>query len=501
MADKKKSMTQEMGVFREDEPAGGGGKRSFDAGERRGLAAFEKRRPADDPARGHQGAARSSDGGRHDAPAHRKLDFGRPDDVDDDLRKARLEASPEHDDDGMVATSRSLWDEVAAQPARGRRGRAAEPAAEEVAEEEEAPKRRSSAWKWIGGVALLGAIGAGTAIGISASQKPSAPETAAATKPAPPTKHADEADEAPEDDLAEASADAATHDAAQADAAADVHAAHAGTKAAGAEKAGAMNVSAPAPWAAAVEASNAWVDVAPAAADHVLGLSASEVSDGLSAMRTGFHPEARLLAPKRAYRIGSHEVTWGELAQATTLPEVATFPRPRWLPRDAARQAVLPATGVPWAVASAFCRGLGGDLPSEAEWEWAARGPDDLYWPWGRTAFDATDVHVVARGAVPVVPVKSSKLDRTLGEPGIFDLLGNALEWTRDPWRPANPSAPADPRATTHKAVRGWPLGKGGDLPAEGSTYRSPGCADPSCMAAEGAALEKVGFRCVRDGG
>ena len=59
----------------------------------------------------------------------------------------------------------------------------------------------------------------------------------------------------------------------------------------------------------------------------------------------------------------------------------------------------------------------------------------------------------------------------------------------------------ADPKSGTHKAIRGWPLADpGGTSPAEGSTYRAAGCADASCLAAEGSVLERVGFRCVRAG-
>ncbi len=195
----------------------------------------------------------------------------------------------------------------------------------------------------------------------------------------------------------------------------------------------------------------------------------------------------------------AHEVTWGELALATTLPEAAAIVMPKWVPSDAKRRADLPVTGVQWALASSFCRALGGDLPSEAEWEWAARGAEDRRFPWGQDAFTTSEVHVVAAGAVPVVKVTTSKVDRTPGATPIWDLLGNAQEWTRDPFRPATPGAGADPISATHKAIRGWPLGDAGaSSPAEGSTYRAAGCAVASCLGAEGKVLERVGFRCVR---
>jgi formylglycine-generating enzyme required for sulfatase activity len=315
---------------------------------------------------------------------------------------------------------------------------------------------------------------------------------------------------APDDDASSVKATASAADAGQADAVsgaavgevagaevddAQVAAAEPDTASAPAET---MNAEEPAAWAAAVERSNRWVEVAPTSKRVKLGLTYEQARDGFGALRTGLRPEVMFLAPDQGYRIQSHEVTWEELEQATTLAELATLERPTWVPDNARKRAKLPATGVPWSLARAFCRGMGGDLPSEAEWEWAARGPNDNYWPWGQTAFRGREVHTIAGSPVPVVAVKRSSRDRTPGKSPIFDLLGNAQEWTRDPWRPAEATRTVDPRAATHRAIRGWPLRpKGKAMPSEGSTYRSPACADASCMERDGAALEHVGFRCV----
>jgi len=90
-----------------------------------------------------------------------------------------------------------------------------------------------------------------------------------------------------------------------------------------------------------------------------------------------------------------------------------------------------PVTYVSFVDALAFCRWAGGRLPSEAEWERAARGGDDRTWPWGGEA--PTDER--ARfGATETAPVG---LRREGASPfGALDLAGNAWEWTVSALRP-----------------------------------------------------------------
>jgi len=483
------SGTQKMEVLKHGEVRSGGvGKRVFDGGEQRGLAAYDKG--------GKSGGEKPALGSVRDTG-------------DADLRHARLDARDSFaEDDGMVVTSGSNWADLEVPAARKGRAAPVVEVEEEEEEEEVAPARRGGAWKWIVGALVVGGVGTGAYFGVTALSGAPAPAVVAEVKPKPKPAVVAEEDEdgaAAGQDEKEGKGEKDADDkgaAGKEEKGEKVADGKVPAKADGLALRLMPMSSAPAAWAASVEASNPWVALAPAAAASVLGLSDAETQDAMAATRTGFRPAAKLAAPLAGYRMQTHEVTWGELALATTLTEVATLTRPKWLPRDAKRQANLPATGVPWAVALAFCNGLGGDLPSESEWEWAARGSDARYFPWGRDAFTPSEVHFVGGRPVPVAAVATSKLDRTPGAAPIWDLLANAQEWTRDPYRAAETGAlpdAKDAKAATQKAVRGWPLrAPGTPTPAEGATYRAPGCADPSCLSNEG--LDLIGFRCVRGG-
>lgn len=105
-----------------------------------------------------------------------------------------------------------------------------------------------------------------------------------------------------------------------------------------------------------------------------------------------------------------------------------------------------PVVGLSWPEAIAYTRWAGGRLPSEAEWEWAARGSEGRRYPWG-DQWDARRANTRESGIQDV----SNVTDYLLGASWCkaVDLLGNVYEWCSSLYRPY-PYDPEDGREDMH---------------------------------------------------
>jgi len=163
-------------------------------------------------------------------------------------------------------------------------------------------------------------------------------------------------------------------------------------------------------------------------------------------------------------------------------------PPPHWTNgRAPSGKASDPVYNVSWDDASAYAQWAGKRLPTEEEWEYAARGTDGRLYPYGNTAdlqySNAREDNFSEPLAVRSYPSGASPF-------GVFDMAGNVSEWTADSFKlyPGS-TLPSDNPNAGRKVVRGGAY----NLPVKDQTATDRFFQIPSTK------NKFIGFRCAQD--
>ncbi|WP_455223094.1 formylglycine-generating enzyme family protein [Kaarinaea lacus] len=143
------------------------------------------------------------------------------------------------------------------------------------------------------------------------------------------------------------------------------------------------------------------------------------------------HPQRKV--PLNAFYIDKFEVTNGEFKQfLRDLGKYSELQISDLTERLQMQQDNLPVRNITWFKADEYCRFVGKRLPTEEEWEKAARGTDGREYPWGNE-WNADNVNA-GQGEADLTPVGSFEQGKSAY--GVYDMAGNVMEWTADWYEP-----------------------------------------------------------------
>jgi gamma-glutamyl hercynylcysteine S-oxide synthase len=204
---------------------------------------------------------------------------------------------------------------------------------------------------------------------------------------------------------------------------------------------------------------------------------------------TNAYPEHKVKLP--AFYIDKYEVTGKEYLEFsinTSYVAEGEAEGKTWRTFFSAERANNPVTYITYKDAEAYCKGVGKRLPTEDEWEAAARGPNGYRFPWGNE-WEGNKANTMDAGFR--APVDVGKFEGDVSPFGVRDMFGNVQEWVATIYKayPGNPKAGAGEFSAGYRVLKGLGSRYTG-AKSSGSWSRS---------AYPGNYLADFGCRCAKD--